>query len=290
MSENLKSNILIIGKNGQVGGELVDLCCDQGVRFIATGSDDLDITDREAVFELFETVKPSVVINAAAYTAVDQAEDEPEKAFAINVDGVENLALACKKQNIPLVHISTDYVFDGEKSEPYVETDIPNPVNVYGKSKLAGEQVLQANWERHWIIRVSWVFGKYGNNFVKTMLRLARERDELAVVDDQYGAPTSAEDIARVIVDDLLGKGIDFGFYHLQSEPGVTWYEFAHAIFQEGKNLGLLEQVPSVRPISSNEFPFRVVRPKNSKLNTRMSKLCSVRWSPALKKVFIPKT
>jgi dTDP-4-dehydrorhamnose reductase len=225
--------------------------------------------------------KPSVVINAAAYTAVDKAETEIGLAYAVNRDGVENLALSCKSQAIPLIHISTDYVFDGEKESPYLESDIPNPVGVYGASKYAGEQVLRAIWEKHIIVRVSWVFGRYGNNFVKTMLRLAKDRDEISVVDDQYGAPTSTIDIARALLDLSTEENIDFGLYHLESNPKTSWYDFAVKIFEEAKVIGLLEKIPVVKPISSEQFPTLVKRPINSKLATDKGFL-QANWPEAL--------
>lgn len=284
MSASASQRLLIVGKNGQVGRELVEQAGLQGLDVVSFGSAELDITDRNAVLNAVAKNKPTVVVNAAAYTAVDKAEDEVDLAYAVNRDGVENLALACKAQNIPLIHISTDYVFDGTKDSPYLESDIPNPIGVYGASKYAGEEVLRATWDKHIILRVSWVFGRYGNNFVKTMLRLAKDRDELSVVSDQYGAPTSSIDIAKVLLDLAVYDKKDFGIYHLESNPKVSWHSFAQKIFEEAKRLDLIERMPVVKPISSAQFPARVTRPVNSKLDAGNGFL-SVTWPVALAQV-----
>jgi dTDP-4-dehydrorhamnose reductase len=266
VSDNAPQRLFIVGKNGQVGRELVEQADQQGLDAVSFGSAELDITDRSAVLQTVTENKPTVVINAAAYTAVDKAEDEPELAYAVNCDGVENLALACKAQNIPLIHLSTDYVFDGTKKSPYLESDNPNPIGVYGASKYAGEEVLRATWGKHIILRVSWVFGVHGSNFVKTMLRLAKERDELSVVDDQFGAPMSAKAIAGEILRYILNNKASYGLFHLESNPGITWFQFAQNIFSRAAHFGVIDQSPMLIPISSLDFPTPVKRPKNSKL------------------------
>jgi dTDP-4-dehydrorhamnose reductase len=212
---------------------------------------------------------------------VDKAEEEKELAFAVNCDGVENLALACKAQDIPLIHISTDYVFDGDKEQPYLESDLPNPTSVYGSSKLAGEKILQAVWSKHFIVRVSWVFGSHGANFVKTMLRSASQRDELAVVADQFGAPTAATDIARVLLNLAVGAESNYGLYHLESNPAISWHGFASHIFEQAQAQGLLASQPLVKPIASDQFPTPVKRPANSKLATENG-LAAVSWPDSL--------
>jgi dTDP-4-dehydrorhamnose reductase len=267
VSGSAPQRIFIVGKNGQVGRELVEQAEQQGLDVVSFGSLELDITDQSAVLKAVVKNKPTVVINAAAYTAVDKAEDESELAYAVNRDGVENLARACKAQNIPLIHISTDYVFDGTKDSPYLASDTPNPIGIYGASKYAGEQVLRATWDKHIILRVSWVFGVHGNNFVKTMLRLATECDGLNVVDDQFGAPTSATAIAREILRYILNQDSFYGSFHLESNPGVTWYEFAQCIFARAAHFGAIESSPALNPISSAAFPTPVKRPQNSKLS-----------------------
>ena len=264
--------ILITGAKGQVGTDVVLEVEKRGHEVQGFASTELDITNKAVVDNALAKIKPDVVINAAAYTAVDKAETEIEKAYAVNEAGVKNLAEACKQLDIPLLHISTDYVFDGEKKGPYVETDTPNPASVYGASKLAGEVALQNTWHKHIILRVSWVFGEHGHNFVKTMLRLAKERDEISVVNDQYGAPTSAKAIADCLLDIADKKNFGkqnfrWGLYHFQSDPGVTWYEFAIEIFNQAKESGALNKEMIVHPIGSEEFPTPVKRPRNSKLN-----------------------
>lgn len=263
--------ILITGAAGQVGRELVEIAQAQGFVTVGCDSKALNITDANAVRAMLASVQPECVINAAAYTAVDRAESEPELAYAINRDGVSNLAAACRDADIPLLHISTDYVFDGDKSSPYSEADQPNPTSVYGASKLAGEEALAATWHKHVILRVSWVFGRHGNNFVKTMLRLGRERTELNVVADQFGAPTSARAIATVLLaiakhPQLGGDGLPWGVRHFASDPGVTWYDFARTIFERAAASDLLQQLPTVNPIPSSAYPTPVKRPANSKL------------------------
>jgi dTDP-4-dehydrorhamnose reductase len=264
--------ILITGAKGQVGTDLVLEANKRGHEAYGFTSSEIDITDKDIVTNTIASIKPNVVINAAAYTAVDNAEQDIDKAYAVNETGVKNLAEACEVLDIPLLHISTDYVFDGNKKEPYTELDTPNPTSVYGASKLAGEVALQKAWKKHIILRVSWVFGEHGNNFVKTMLRLANDRDELSVVNDQYGAPTSAKAIAECLLDiaeksDFGKKDFPWGLYHFQSDPGVTWYEFAKEIFSQAKASGILDKDIDVHPINSDQFPTPVKRPLNSKLN-----------------------
>ena len=278
MSANTAQRLLIVGKNGQVGRELVEQAEQQGLDMVSFGSAELDITDRGAVLSAVAINKPTVVINAAAYTAVDKAEDEVDLAYAVNRGGVENLALACKAQNIPLIHISTDYVFDGAKQSPYLESDRPNPTSVYGASKLAGEKVLRATWDKHIILRVSWVFGFHGNNFVNTMLSLAKDRDRLSVVDDQFGAPTSAKAIAQEILGYIINRDSFYGLFHLESSPGVTWYEFSQTIFARAAHFNVLKHSPALDPISSLDFPTPVKRPKNSKLSARVESIFSMQY------------
>lgn len=282
MSAAESPKIFITGKNGQVGRELVERATELGLEAVSFGSEELDIRDRKAVMAAIDEHQPTVVINAAAYTAVDKAEEEVDLAYAVNRDGVENLALACKSQDILLIHISTDYVFDGEKESPYLESDTPNPVGVYGASKYAGEQVLRATWDKHIILRVSWVFGRYGNNFVKTMLRLAKERDELSVVDDQFGAPTCAADIASRILDYIVSRSNNLGTFHLESKPGVTWYQFAHEIFEQAIMQGIVDRRIAVAPVSSDQYVTPVTRPANSKLDSTTDLFASVEWKHSL--------
>lgn len=283
--------ILVTGAKGQVGTDVVLEAESRGHEVFGFASSELDITDKSSVDSVLVSIKPDVVINAAAYTAVDKAETEKELAYAVNETGVKNLAETCKKLDIPLLHISTDYVFDGEKKEPYVETDIPNPTSVYGMSKLAGEVALQNIWHKHIILRVSWVFGEHGNNFVKTMLRLAKERDEISVVNDQFGAPTPAKAIVECLLDiteknDFGESEFSWGVYHYQSDPGVSWYEFAKEIFRQARESGVINKDMIVNPIVSDQFPTPVRRPLNSKLDGgRINNILSVpisEWKTAI--------
>jgi len=269
----LAIKILITGAAGQVGRELVDLCQIRGIPYISYTSTQLDITKESAVMYAIEKDMPTHVINAAAYTAVDKAEIEQEQAFAVNKVGVENLAKACKRINAKLIHISTDYVFDGEKPQPYTTADMTHPTSVYGLSKLAGEQAIANVFDNYFILRVSWVFGQYGNNFVKTMLRLAETRRAISVVNDQYGAPTPAVDIAQCLLQEAVLHAFN-GVEHLESSPGMTWHQFAETIFTlAGKDI-------NVQAISSAEYPTPVKRPKNSKLAS--SRLPIIEWQNAL--------
>ncbi|MCU7836457.1 MAG: dTDP-4-dehydrorhamnose reductase [gamma proteobacterium symbiont of Taylorina sp.] len=261
--------ILITGARGQVGTELVNQADHQVFDY---GSKELDISDLDQLKVAVQHVNPHVIINAAAYTAVDKAETDQQLAYAVNSLGSKNLAQICKENNIPLLHISTDYIYDGEKKSPYNENDTPNPIGVYGASKLEGDEYIAQIWHKHIILRVSWVFGVHGNNFVKTMLRLAEQRDELSIVDDQFGAPTSAQAIAKVLLDIIETKQFNqpdfaWGLYNLQSDPGVSWFEFAREIFKQAQALGMIDKPMKLNAIPSSDFPTPVKRPANSKLD-----------------------
>jgi len=222
----------------------------------------------EKAAELIEQHQPAIVINPAAYTNVDDAEDDQETAFTVNASAVAELAKACKKANIPMLHVSTDYVFDGTKETPYTEDDPINPINVYGKSKAEGERRVREILNAHIILRTSWVFSVAGKNFVTTMRRLGKERDELKVVDDQCGGPTTADCIANVLMDIasqyLQGKAISWGTYHYAGSPIVSWYEFAGAIFEAEAE----DQRPKLIPCASTEYRTKAIRPKNSALSS----------------------
>lgn len=265
--------ILLTGANGQVGYEVARSAHHRGRRLHALDHRALDITDPGAVSERIRKIRPGVVINAAAYTAVDRAETERDQAFAVNRDGPANLARACEAAGIPLLHLSTDFVFDGGKTEPYVEADHASPLGVYGQSKWEGEEAIRLQGVPHIILRVSWVFGAHGHNFVKTMLRLAGERDEISVVADQRGCPTPAADIAAIMttfVERILaGEGLRWGTYHYAGAPATTWHAFACAIFEEAQAVGLLERAPAVHPIRTEQYPLPAERPLNSVLDTR---------------------
>ena len=263
--------VIITGANGQVGKEIVNLFASQKIPMLPFDRKGLDISDRSRVEEIILSEQPSLVINPAAYTAVDLAEKEQEKAFLINAEGVKNLADTCAKVSIPLFHISTDYVFDGEKDTPYSEDDQTAPQGAYGRSKLKGEKILRKILPEHIILRTSWVFGRYGKNFVKTILRLGSEREELRIVSDQRGCPTPAQDIAwvmKILAEKFLKEKILFwDTYHYAGTPGVTWFEFAQAVLEEAHSLGMLPKMPSLYAITTSKYPTPAKRPANSQLN-----------------------
>ncbi|MGI2125812.1 dTDP-4-dehydrorhamnose reductase [Shewanella oncorhynchi] len=263
--------ILVTGSNGQVGSCLVkQLSQMQEIEFLAVDRTQLDITDAAAVAKLVNDFKPNAIINAAAHTAVDKAEDEVALSYAINRDGPQWLAEAANSVGAVMLHISTDYVFAGDKQGEYQETDAIDPQGVYGKSKLAGELAVAAACPRYIILRTAWVFCETGNNFVKTMLRLAQNRDELGVVADQFGGPTYAGDIANALI--VMAKAVSegnqsFGIYHYAGLPHVNWHLFACEIFKQGKSQGLLDKEMHVKAITSDQYPTPAKRPANSKLD-----------------------
>lgn len=256
--------VLVTGARGQVGTELIK-AAPIGFTVIGLASSQLDITNQQHIQSALAKYKPDLIINAAAYTAVDKAESDADAAFAVNEKAVAMLAQAAHKADIPLFHISTDYVFDGTASTPYTETDPANPQSVYGASKLAGEQALASTLSQHIILRTSWVFGATGNNFVKTMLRLAAERDELSVVADQHGCPTSANSIAKTLwqLAQLYADqgSLPWGTYHFSNAPACTWHDFAGEIFEQAVNIGLLDKTPTLHPITTAEYPTPAQRP-----------------------------
>lgn len=266
----MTKTILITGAGGQVGHELKIATCPHNR--IALNRQQLDITDPMQIEAVFDQHRPDILINAAAYTQVDRAEHEAETAFAINRDAVADLAFACQQARVPLLHISTDYVFDGSKAGAYRETDSITPLGVYGESKAEGEVVLHGTLERHIILRTSWVFSATGNNFVNTMLRLGKEREELSIVDDQHGCPTSARSIAAVlllIADRYLqGDVIEWGTYHYCNTPETTWYGFARKIFSLAGGYKDLK----LKPIPGSEYPTPAQRPLNSVLDCSLIK------------------
>lgn len=261
---------LITGANGQVGRELTKLA-PTGASVWAVDSVELDIANAARVDELVSSWKPQLIINAAAFTAVDKAEDEQEKAWAVNHLGVENLARSAARVGAGLFHISTDYVFPGDTTTPYTESAPADPINAYGASKLAGEQAALGILKETLILRTSWVFGSHGNNFVKTMIRLGGERQQIGVVADQHGSPTSAVSIARCLwslARSYRESGsLAWGVYHFSGAPACTWYDFATAIFNLAKLNGVLEQQPKVNPITTSDFPTPATRPAWSVLD-----------------------
>lgn len=266
------TKFLITGKNGQVGRALTRLLAQNSAQVLATDSTELDITRREDVFQTALNFRPDVIINAAAYTAVDKAESDRERAFAVNRDGAAYLAEAAEACRAALIHISTDYVFDGRKQQPYTEDDAVCPRSAYGESKLAGEQAVQRLCPRSVIVRTSWVFGEHGGNFVKTMLRLGAERDSLSIVGDQYGAPTYAGDLAAALLHiarRLPEQPDGYGLYHYSGSPYVSWFQFARIIFEAAAGQGLLSRVPALTEIGTADYPTPAERPADSRLDCR---------------------
>ena len=256
-------NILVTGSNGQLGSEIKELSASYPYKFIFKNKDELDITNVINVKNIIELDKIDIIINCAAYTAVDKAEDEESLADIINNMAVELLAKVCKKKGIKFIHISTDYVFDGETFKPYLETDKVNPIGVYGQSKLDGENILkQINPLNSIIIRTSWVYSFYGNNFVKTMLKLGKEKEQLGVVYDQVGTPTYAKDLAKMILDILPNiKNTDLEIYNFSNEGVLSWYDFAKEIMKMSKISC------KINPIETYQFPTKAKRPHYSVLN-----------------------
>lgn len=283
------AKFLITGANGQVGYCLTQQL--QGkAEILAVDRDGLDITDREAVFRTVADFRPDVIINAAAHTAVDRAETEIELSEAININGAKYLAEAAAEINALILHISTDYVFNGQGDKPYSETDPVDPQGVYGKTKQAGEIAVQNANPKSVILRTAWVFGEHGNNFVKTMLRLGKEREVLGVVADQFGSPTYAGDIAAALIEIanqiLAGKQDAFGIYHFSGQPYVNWHEFASEIFQQAVLQKILEKAPLVNAIATSDYPTPAKRPANSRLDlTKIQKTFGINpsdWKNAL--------
>lgn len=267
--------ILLTGVNGQVGHALLRVFSEQNVHCISLDRTQLDLTDADAIRRAVQTIKPDLIINPAAYTAVDKAESEPELAYAINATAPQVLAEEAARTGARLIHFSTDYVYSGTKSVAYVEEDPTQPLSVYGNSKLAGEDAIRSVGVPHLIFRTSWVYGAYGKNFMKTILRLAAERDELRIVADQFGAPTSSTSIANGVLAAMgLWNGEFGGTYHLVNAGHTSWHGFAAAIVQEYNRMQLARNLPplkvkpeNIHAITTQEYPTPAVRPANSCLD-----------------------
>lgn len=272
--------IAITGSKGMLAKTLVPVLSEEHNIF-ALSREDLDITNREAVQRVIKDLSPDIIINCAAYTKVDKAEEEKEKAFLINAIGVQNLASICSDLVIPLCHISTDYVFDGTKNSPYTPFDSTNPINTYGESKRAGEQYIQWILNKFYIIRTSWLYGEGGNNFVYTILRLAKERKELRVVSDQIGSPTSTSTLSEAIK--RLIRTDAYGIYHFtdDSEGGISWFDFAKEI------LNIRSIKVDLLPIRTEDYPLPARRPPYSVLDTRIFSIITgytpLNWKESLR-------
>ncbi len=254
--------VLVTGYNGQLGYDVVGELTRRGIDSIGTDLQDFDITDRDATLSFVKKYAPDVIVHCAAYTAVDRAEDDIEMCRKVNVDGSENLAIAAKNLGASMLYVSTDYVYGGNGDTPFEVTDPTDPKSVYGRTKLEGENAVKKHIDKYFIVRTSWVFGVNGNNFVRTMLRLGAERDELSVVCDQIGSPTYTPDLARLICDLIVTE--KYGTYHGTNENYCSWAEFAEEIMKLGN------RKTKIKHISSSEYPAKAQRP----LNSRLSKTC----------------
>ncbi len=252
--------VLVTGVKGQLGYDVVRELQKRGHEAVGVDIDEMDITDAAAVERVMTEVQPDAVIHCSAYTAVDRAEEDIEICRRVNVDGTENIAQICKKLNCKMLYLSTDYIFSGDGERPWEPDDEASPLNAYGQSKYDGELVLKKYVEKYFIVRISWVFGINGNNFIKTMLRLGRENGAVKVVDDQIGSPTYTYDLARLLVDMI--ESDRYGAYHATNEGICSWYEFAKEIFRAAG----MDNV-SVTPVKSGEFPVKAKRPKNSRMS-----------------------
>lgn len=253
--------VLVTGIKGQLGHDVMQCLAKREIEAVGADIEEFDITDFKGTRDFIVAVKPDVVIHCSAYTAVEKAEDDMELCMAVNGTGTENIAKVCKELNSKMLYISSDYVFPGVGENFYEVTDIPNPLGKYGKTKQAGEEAVKKILNQYFIVRTSWVFGKNGNNFVKTMLRLGKEKKEINVVNDQIGSPTYTKDLAPLLCDMVLTK--KYGIYHATNEGICSWAEFAAEIMKIG---GLDAKVNG---ISSEEYPSRVIRPKNSRLSKK---------------------
>ena len=257
--EEKKMRVLVTGVKGQLGHDMMNELEKRGYEGIGVDVEEMDITDRETVERVMREVHPDKVVHCAAWTAVDDAEDKVELCRKINAYGTENIARMCKELSAPMIYLSTDYVFDGEGTRPWEPDDERHPLNVYGQTKYEGELAVEKYLDAYFIVRIAWVFGVNGKNFIKTMLRLSETHDTITVVDDQVGSPTYTYDLARLLVDMLETE--KYGRYHATNEGLCSWYEFAKEIFrQAGREVKVI-------PVSSEEYPAKAKRPHNSRMN-----------------------
>lgn len=276
--------ILITGANGQLGRCIKDAATNfPDLEFVFVSREELDIHNSELLKNFFSKNIFSHCINTAAYTNVEKAESEKEKAFAINAEAVKTLAIACKENDVVLFHISTDYVFDGKKKSPYLEIDPPNPINIYGASKLKGEQYIQDIWEKHFIFRTSWLYSQYGHNFFKTILKYAEEGKPLTITTEQTGTPTNANDLAYALLKTIAQDSLNYGVYHFNNKGETTWFGFAEAILLQTKNLR------DTNLGKTNHYRTFAARPAYSVLNNTRAKnilkLELIDWKESLQSV-----
>ncbi|MGD1816193.1 MAG: dTDP-4-dehydrorhamnose reductase [Pleomorphochaeta sp.] len=272
--------VLVTGVKGQLGFDVIKRLKISNIECFGVDIEDFDITNYEQTINYISNYNPTVVVHCAAYTAVDRAEEDKEKCFNINVNGTKNIAKACKINNCKMVYISTDYIFDGQGETPFEVNDIPNPINYYGETKYLGEKEVISILDEYYIIRISWVFGINGNNFIKTMLRLAETKDEILVVSDQIGSPTYTYDLSRLIVDIIQED--KYGIYHATNEGFCSWYEFACEIFKQA-NINI-----KVNPIKTEDYKTLAKRPMNSRLSKKSIQGYELlpKWENALQRFF----
>lgn len=275
--------VLVTGVKGQLGYDVMRELEKRGIEGIGVDIDEMDITDAKSVDEVITKANPDAVIHCAAYTAVDAAEDNVEVCRKVNVDGPKNIANVCKKLDIKMLQVSTDYVFNGLGTRPWEPDDKPEPTSVYGETKYGGELAVTETLSKYFIVRIAWVFGVNGKNFVKTMLNLAKTRDALTVVNDQFGSPTYTYDLARLLVDMILTD--KYGIYHATNEGFISWYDFAVAIFKEAG-------IPmTVKPVTSAEYAAKAKRPENSRMSKDKLDACGFerlpKWEDALKRYIV---
>jgi dTDP-4-dehydrorhamnose reductase len=279
--------IWLIGYKGMLGTAVLELLKKQEKSYMVSDQE-IDITNIDRLNEFTANKSISWIINCAAYTAVDKAEDEQELAFKINAEGPFNIAQITGEKGAKLIHISTDYVFDGTKDGAYGEDDVPNPRGIYAQSKYQGEQNIMACIDSYFIIRTAWLYGKNGQNFVNTMLRLFREKSEVKVVADQWGSPTYAPDLAEVIINIINADSVRYGIYNFTNTGRINWYQFAAEIYDLARKRGLIDKTVQISPISSEQYPTRAKRPMNSYLSKdkicRELKIMPKPWQESLKK------
>jgi len=265
-------SIIITGSNGQLGLCIQDELNSLGILYHALPKELMKIEDQDSIISIFDKLQPSAVINAAAYTNVDLAETNAKEAFIVNGAGPENLSHACNKLDIPLIHISTDFVFNGKSTKKYTPQDIPDPISVYGQSKLQGEENIMRICKKFFIIRTSWVFSSYGNNFLKTVLKLSKTREEISIIDDQIGCPTHARDLAKAIVDNLKkfkDPANQNTIFHFSGDQPCSWYDFGTYILSTAHGLGYIANIPKLLPIKTDEYKSNLaVRPQFSALDS----------------------
>ncbi|GAF64995.1 putative dTDP-4-dehydrorhamnose reductase [Bacillus sp. TS-2] len=267
--------VMITGSDGQLGREFMEYLEDRGLDVIGFNRKQLDVTDVSLMQNIITKEKPSFIIHCAAYTKVDLAEDEIKQAYRINADAVKELAIIAERVNATLIYISTDFVFDGKKKTPYHESDRPNPISVYGQSKLVGETYVKEICSKYFIVRTSWLYGNYGPNFVRTMLTLSEKQKKLSVVDDQIGSPTYTKDLVKSIVDELFESN-QYGIFHLSNDGFCSWFDFAKEIFKT------TEKEVAISPVSSEVYNAKARRPAYSVLANNKTKIRLRNWKVAL--------